>query len=254
MKKASTILAFSLVIPTAMAQAHSGASGGSGVSAGSSAAPVATPRTQPAAPVGPGSVNNPAVVTPPPTVGQTFQRSVIGGPPVSATPISPDASVPRTTIGNSPVVPSSLAGVGGVSGTTLSGAGGFSGTNLLGGGTTISNRSVGGFGIAGNPVQVPATTVGAEFGQPVQSEGVVTFDFPPGSTIIRNSGNATQPQGFVPGQALSPAANGRAVGNSGRIQTGSGSVNQVVPPVTQPVPSTRLRTLQPSTTTPTTVP
>src|SRR6185436_11168843 len=96
MKVASGILTFSLAV-SAFAQASR------------SAGPAATPRSQPRAPVGPGTANNPAVVVAPPTVGQTFQRPLIGGPPASATPIDPAASVPTTTFGNTPVVPNSIA-------------------------------------------------------------------------------------------------------------------------------------------------
>jgi hypothetical protein len=196
-----------------------------------STAPVTVPPIAPSAPVGPGSANNPPVINPPPTVGQTFQRPIIGGAPASATTIDPAASVPPVT------VPPITTGAGGI--TTPNSISPL-GTNVPGTFAPI----VPGAGLT-NPVSITGTvgTNSALGGAPND----FTFNLPPGSTIITNSMQSTQPGPVVPGQAIAPSA----VGNSGRIQTGSGREFRPVPPVTQPVPSTRLRTLRPETTQPT---
>lgn len=198
-------------------------------------APVAVPPIAPNPPVGPGSANNPAVVSPPPTVGQTFQRPILGGAPASAVTIDPSASVPTS------VPPGTDTGVAGV---TSSGF--FGRTNFPGTFAPIVPDA--GFT---NPVSINGT-VGTN--SALSAGNDITVNFPPGSTLITNSAQSTQPALFVPGQAVTPSAVPPAVGNSGRIQTGSGAEFRPVPPVTQPVPSTRLRTLRPQTTTPSSTP
>lgn len=57
--------------------------------------PVPTPRSQPSPPVGPGSINNPPVISAPPAVGRTFQRPILGGPPGDTIPTDRASSIAR---------------------------------------------------------------------------------------------------------------------------------------------------------------
>ena len=203
-------------------------------------APAPTPRSQPRGPVGPGSANNPAVISPPPALGQTFdrpfpgapdasQRGLIGGPPASATPIDSAASVPRTAPSPAPVTPLGILGTNPVLVTNI-GVG------------TIPPISTNASGLQsrfpGQPPRV-ANTVGTNFIRPlvgVLPTNEVVFNFPPGATIITNSGAAMQPQPIAPV--------GNAVGSPGAVQVGRGSVFRPVPPVTGGNPSSRVRSLR----------
>lgn len=206
-----------------------------------STAPVPTPRSQPIGPVGPGTANNPPVVSTPTTSpftpapsqgGSTFGRSLIGGPPPSATQFSPDASVPTSvnpSPGTTPITPQGLLGSRPVTVTNFGLSGVFSSNVINGAG-----------GVSASPVQVPnMTTRSGSLFTPINPAPATVFNFPPGSTIITNGVGRTAPAPLPPVTPIAPL-NPSALGSPAGNQTGSATSSGVQVPPSSVTPSTPL--------------
>ena len=221
-------------------------------------APVPTPRAQTAAPVAPGTLNNPPVVSTPAAVGRTFERPVIGlnsapspntvtdraaaaqriGIPADATAgqIAPRGLTPGwiTNANARRIAPSAPAGlrIGTQAGTASTA------TTIVPGTTTpvtiappVTTTARGAAAVSPSAVTVAPGTRSPLAPQtvfnpiPTVSRSRVVVDLPPGSRVVTPASDETEPvAGSTAERTQTPAA---SVGSAGQFQT---ERSRVLPP------------------------